>query len=781
MPKRQAVGICLRFLARPASSARPGRPCHGRASSQGNCGNFHRPILETLENRTLLSATYYVSPAGSDAGPGNLAQPFKTIQDAANVANWGDTVDIEAGTYRETVHPAHSGVTFTNYNGQAVTVSGADLVSGWSNAGGSVYKTSMSWDLGEGSNQVFVDGQMVNEARWPNSGPDVSHPTDSLVGGYSNGVLYDQTITQANGFWDGATLTIMPGQGWVSYTGVVNNSGPGWLQISLPALGQNEQPVAGNSYFLSGTFQALDAPGEWYRDSSGALYLWDPNSDNPSWHTVEVKHRQYAFDLGGISNTTIQGISIFAATIHTDGGSANTTINGISAEYLTQFNNLWGSGWSPPGPDGIELNGSNSILENSTIAFSAGDGVYVSGAGVRVTNNLIHDVDYSGTDAAGIRITGGGAEIDHNTIYNAGRDGINLQASPVQILDNVIHDFVLQTYDGAGIYTVHNNGQGSSIAFNTVYNAHKNLAYGYGATGIMLDNDSSNFLVHDNTTANVDEGFKANNTSYNEQIYNNQFGGTQYAMQTDGWTGFAFDWSGSQVYDNVFYNPQVMTGYNVAEWGNSFASGSPALNVWMTSPSPVPTAAPTPATSSGSTSATTSSGSGASAAPSTASPTPAAGAAAIVGPKVPPKKSNARTTSAAAAAITATSLAGSINGTFRRTPKAAKRAATYTLTATASLAGLGTFHLAGSAIGAIKGDSATGTIRLISAKGSMTLALTAPNAKVSDPTPTNFAYVATHATGAYKALASAKGTANLTFTPGSKALSGTFALVLTAS
>lgn len=771
MPKRPAVGSYLRFVARHTGASRSWAT-RSSPRVQNPRRALQRAALETLEHRTLLSATYYVSPSGTDAGPGTFAQPYKTIQDAANVANWGDTVDIEAGTYRETVHPAHSGVTFTNYNGQAVTVSGADLLTGWSNAGGSIYKASMPWDLGEGSNQVFVDGQMVSEARWPNSGPDVSHPNDSTVGGYANGILSDPSITQGNGFWNGATITIMPGEAWVSYTGVVSNSGPGWLQVSLPALGATEQPVAGNSYFLSGKFQALDAPGEWYRDSSGALYLWDPNSDNPGAHTVEVKHRQYAFDLGGVSNTTIQGISLFAATIHTDWGSSNTIINGISAEYLEQFNNLWGNGWSPPGPDGIELNGGNSIIENSTIAFSAGDGVYVSGAGARVTNNLIHDVDYSGTDAAGIRVTGGGAELDHNTIYNTGRDGINIEASPVQVLDNVVHDFVLQTYDGAGIYTVHNNGQGSPIAYNTVYNAHKNLAFGYGATGIMLDNDSSNFIVHDNTTANVDEGLKANNTSYNEQIYNNQFGASHDAIQTDGWTGFAFNWAGSQVYNNVFYNPSVMLGYNVAEWGNTFASGSPALNVWVTFPSPVPTAAPTP-------------GAGSSGAASSGSSSPAAttsgsaGTQTTVGPKVPSKK--LKTSAGSAIPVTATTLTGSIHGTFRQTPARPKAAATYTLAASAPLAGLGDFHLAGTAIGAIKADSATGTIRLISAKGSLTLALTVPNVKISDPMPTNFAYVATHATGAYKTLAAAKGTANLIFTTGSKALSGTFALTLAAS
>jgi hypothetical protein len=718
MPKRAAVGTNLRFRLTPA--------------------------IEPLENRTLLSSTWFVATNGNDSGPGTLAQPFKTIQAAANIAQTGDTVDIEGGTYRETVHPAHSGVTFTNYKGQTVTLTGTDQVTGWSNNGGAVYKASMPWDLGEGSNQVFVDGQMVNEARWPNSSPDLLHPTEASVGGYSNGVLYDQSITQGNGFWAGATITITPGDSWVAYTGVVNNSGPGWLQISLPGTGisQVETPAAGNSYFLSGKFQALDAPGEWYRDASGTLYLWDPASDNPAGHDIEVKHRQYGFDLSGVANTTIQGINLFACTVHTDWASTGTTIDGITAAYVTEFNNLWGSGWAPAGPYGIELNGAGSTLENSTIAFSAGDGVYVNAPNIHVTNNVIHDVDYSGTDAAGIRIFGANAMIDHNTIYNAGRDGINLEAAPAQVLNNVVHDFLLLTYDGAGIYTQRLNGQGSQIAYNTIFNAHKNNYGGLDACGIMLDNDASSFSIHDNVTANIDAGLKANNTSYNEQIYNNQFGASQYGIESNGWTGFAYSWWGTQLYNNVFYNSNMKIGASVSEWANTYTTGSPALNVPMTAGSPIPT--PEPAIS------------------------PAGSSGGSVG------------SSSASASTNATTppVSGTIQGRFLATARTTKRAAIYRLNATASLTGLGTVHVSGTAIGAIVKGSATGTVRLASAKGVVTLSLNAAAQTNAMPTPSAFTYTVTHATGAYKKLAGS-GTLTLAFAATNKrGTAGTFKLVL---
>src|SRR4051812_49125852 len=120
---------------------------------------------EQLEARTLLSS-YYVSTSGNDSSPGTLSNPFKTIQRAANIANPGDTVLVRGGTYRETVKPAHSGtssgrIVFKPYNGESVTISGADPINDWSGYNSNIDQAPLNWDLGFGNNQVFVDGQMM--------------------------------------------------------------------------------------------------------------------------------------------------------------------------------------------------------------------------------------------------------------------------------------------------------------------------------------------------------------------------------------------------------------------------------------------------------------------------------------------------------------------------------------------------------------------------------------------------------------------------------------------
>ena len=55
------------------------------------------------------AAGYHVSPTGDDANPGTAAQPWASIQHAADTAGPGDLVTIHAGRYDEDVVLGRSG------------------------------------------------------------------------------------------------------------------------------------------------------------------------------------------------------------------------------------------------------------------------------------------------------------------------------------------------------------------------------------------------------------------------------------------------------------------------------------------------------------------------------------------------------------------------------------------------------------------------------------------------------------------------------------------------
>ena len=237
-------------------------------------------------------------------------------------------------------------------------------------------------------------------------------------------------------------------------------------------------------------------------------------------------------------------MNVFAATITTSGASRNTVINGITAQYVShQMQDT--TGWYLPPTQGILLKGADDVLENSTVAYSTGDAVEVSGGGTIVTNNVIHDADTVGADIGAVRLLAGGVTVSHNTIYNSGRDGIQAEVAHATITYNTIHDIGLQTTEAGGIYTANTNGAGSVMAYNQIYNIHE---AGYGGTALFADSSTSGWSIHNNITWNVDYGLKMNFTSHNNNIYNNTLGATKLSINSNQ----IGNWAGVNIYNNAF-------------------------------------------------------------------------------------------------------------------------------------------------------------------------------------------------------------------------------------
>ncbi len=235
----------------------------------------------------LFAADYYVSASGNDSNSGTLASPYQTIQKAANVAVAGDTVFIRAGTYRETVTPSQSGtagnpITFTAYNGEAVTVSGLDLVTGaWTQHGGEIYKKTVTMSLGA-ENQVFVNGESQWEARWPNI---TSYDLDGLLAGMAKvdsssaaNIVQDNSLFGADGNFTGASIYIRSGEfsngngAWFAQSGSVTayDGTAKRLTVTLSVGGFGRIVAKNNWYYLFGKLNLLDAEHEWFYDSASS-------------------------------------------------------------------------------------------------------------------------------------------------------------------------------------------------------------------------------------------------------------------------------------------------------------------------------------------------------------------------------------------------------------------------------------------------------------------------------------------------------------------------------
>ena len=463
---------------------------------------------------TIPANVSFVAPNGNDANPGGLTQPYLTIQKCAVTVAAAGTCAVRAGTYHETVSP-NSGITITSYDGEPVTIDGSDPVTGWTPYQGSIYKAPAHMSSGD-THQVFVGSQMMTEARWPNGDDLFNVHWATAQTGTTTTQLIDPNLPNVN--WTGATIHMWSGNdAWGHMTGSVTGSSPQQLAMSIPTdWCPSICPATGGFYYLSGILAALDTQNEWFYDPNAALlYLWAPGGANPSTLNVRAKQRPYAFDLSGKSNLTIRNINLFATSIKLDSNSIGNTLQGIDAQYVSHYTTLpspaeWDSHLTDTG---IILNGTGNTLVDSSIGYSAGNGVALMGSGSSVRNSLIHHTGYMGGYASGINMFGPGNVIHNDTIHTSGRFQVymNSTIAPNDNDDiglNNLFDGMILTVDGGEIYTS-TSAAAVNIHHNWIHNTYSPVAPApgdYPHVGAYIDEDASGYSIFQNIVWNNQYG-----------------------------------------------------------------------------------------------------------------------------------------------------------------------------------------------------------------------------------------------------------------------------------
>jgi parallel beta helix pectate lyase-like protein len=384
---------------------------------------------------------------------------------------------------------------------------------------GSIYSANLTL-RNDDMNQLFVGTQMMTEARWPNGG-DLFHVNWATLGaGTSDSQLIDSNLASTD--WTGAKVHLLSGQDpWSPQTATVTASSSGQLTITLDDLDYPPYilPQAGGRYYLYRSLSALDVPGEWFYDpSKQILYFWAPENLNPNGLNVRAKRREYGFDLSGRSGVTIQNIALFACGINMSTSSANNIIDGINSLYLFHFTDMPAvSASNPTGywythvmDSGIVLNGSGNVLRNSTINWSAGNGVTLQGTGNTVTNNLILNTGYAGNQGGGaISLFGTQHAVRNNTMRFSGRYLVTIYSFPVNpdhndVGYNNLWNAMMLGLDGGAIYSGNANVTGTRIHHNWVHDTNTPIQFPgmYTRNGIYIDENASGFEVDQNIVWN---------------------------------------------------------------------------------------------------------------------------------------------------------------------------------------------------------------------------------------------------------------------------------------
>lgn len=508
-----------------------------------------------IEADSVGAKSYFVDTArGSDANEGTSQfLPFKTIGKAATVVGPGDTVFIHGGIYRETINLNKSGtadapITFTAYGNENVIVSGATLVTGWTDPDGDgIWEASVSAPpesvLGAESYQVFVDGKMVMQAREPDA-TDISDPFSqeewiSATKEAEEILLLDTDTVDTNynwdaeyvwgRFWDSAGL----GQ-WTMNMGKVEpaTSTPGRLKLRETDVFWSKYAWNTGEVVLIGGISALDEANEWHYENH-KLFLKPTNAAELARQTVEFREQTWVVDANG-DYLTFRNMEFFAGQLRLKGN--HNSLDNVKVTYGTHYvyrreNEESGAQSFKLGHNGVDISGDGNAVRNSEIAYSAGNGLSLRGDRNVVDNCLVHDFGYAGTYTTGVLLKGtypGKAKeskLTNSTLFSSGQALIKLGlCEGCEVNRNIFYEAGLLTNDWGAVYAFGVDLANTQIAYNWVQAAtdvSRQLPPVF--LGIYLDNGTRQAIVHHNVVAGVadEAGIGPNTPHEGHEIYSN--------------------------------------------------------------------------------------------------------------------------------------------------------------------------------------------------------------------------------------------------------------------
>ena len=510
----------------PCRSSRDRQP-FSRDAKRSACPR--RSLAALIAAACLVAATaglcpaaeIYVAPSGSDDAAGTRDAPLATLQKAVDRAGPGDTVLVRGGTYRQAVRLTRSGregapIRLMAVPGETVVLSGTRKVPGpWRKHQGAIYATTLDTK----SIQLFAGGAMMMEARWPNiTLADVltAKAWAETDKGSRYGTVVDPDLAKTGIDWTGAVATLNVAHQFFTWTRTVEGHTAGSDRFTyakdldgITHYADKTGPWEDDRYFLTGRLEALDTPGEWFRDDAGTLYLWAPGGGDPSAADVEVKVRDYALEAKDADYLVIEGFHFFAATFRLD-GCDHCVIDGCHLRFPTCARRI--ADTAAPDECAAEtlVAGSDNVVRNVSLAWTPGSGLSVQGQRNTVENGLVHDTCWLGSlrdmpllqrntareGQAAPCIT------RHATVFNGGNALIGFRGWGGHVIEyNHAYNGGLACKDVALIYSGGPSTAGCVVRYNWAHGCRtrertrSGLA---GGLGIRGDDQTRSLTVHHN-------------------------------------------------------------------------------------------------------------------------------------------------------------------------------------------------------------------------------------------------------------------------------------------
>eukprot|EP01147_Barroeca_monosierra_P010809 gene10809-2890_t len=474
----------------------------------------------------------YVDPIrGNDSNPGTSpASPFKTVQRARDKAavlvkstEGGITVHLASGTYNMTVEPfllntSHSGTPDCPIRYQALPAS-QPLFS----AGVAIpYDVIQQSSIRKNVLQVNLTKLGVTEYGRILCNTGLGRCPSSSAGNASR--------LESSGYWQWENIAkVVDDERIFTYDGERPTSWSDeidhlwlwgyWAYDWADSVVKVERIITKNNTFIVSdatppTYQfkksarwfafnllsELDVPGEYYvDDTSGMLYFIPQHQLNPDSKVV-VTVGGDVVSIDSVSNIEFQGI-------HFGFGRGN----GVYAKSIANvsFVNCIASCL---GGSGMYINGKNSSVQNTTVAFVGCKGVIMSGgsptmlipSNMKLFDSSIHHfARHTRTYNPGISWSGVGLSFSGNSIHDAPHAAILGTGNDCMFESNKVVHVGFEVDDSGAFYSGRNwNDRGNVIRFNHFESIRTRVPIFLGSPSVQaiyFDDQLSGYEVYNNT------------------------------------------------------------------------------------------------------------------------------------------------------------------------------------------------------------------------------------------------------------------------------------------
>jgi hypothetical protein len=459
--------------------------CFGADLDRNGTVNLYDFVL--LGQYWLDTNGYYVATYGDDNNSGSFLKPFATITKATSLMGPGDICYIRGGTYHEEVvitemtGETNNPITFKNYNKEKVTLDGSKSLTelgstGWTQHSGNIYKTTLTEDVW----QLFVDGEWMVNARWPNAnfsdGSIWDHETywaDINETASVNGTLVDQPHDgidlAASGLDMTGAMLIEEGRDRVK---PITSHSAGSNTINHELFGS----YGASRYYVECKLDLLDAETEWFFDTTTKeLYLWAPGGEIPAGD-IRGKVQTYAITLDNCAYVNFTGLNFFGTTIYDNRGDY-IVIKDCNFQYPSCSKRMLGGETSSHGyRQATRFNSSdNCSVINCTFENTDSEAIYIDGTANTIENCYFHNIDFTcsplifGSYSAYTR--GSDNSFKRNTAVHCGSGNFLYPGSVPTIMFNHMHDVGINKGDSGVFHMMTGSQPNCNIGYNWVYDA----------------------------------------------------------------------------------------------------------------------------------------------------------------------------------------------------------------------------------------------------------------------------------------------------------------------